>query len=174
MKAITRDEYGSPEVLALREVEKPTPAEGEVLLSVRAASVNPYDWHFMRGVPYFMRTQAGLRRPKIRVLGADMAGEVEAVGEGVSPLQPGDEVFGEVEAGGGFAEYAAVPAKLLAPKPANLTFEQAAAVPLAGVTALQGLRDHGRIEQGQKLLIVGASGALARSQSRSRNRSAPT
>ena len=124
-----------------------------------AASVNPADWHFMRGMPYIMRPQSGLRSPKRSVLGNDLAGEVEAVGKNVTQLRPGDEVFADVEEGG-FAEYTSASEDLLEPKPANLTFEQAAAVPLAGVTALQGLRNEGQIQPGQKVLIIGASGGV--------------
>jgi NADPH:quinone reductase-like Zn-dependent oxidoreductase len=160
MKAIVQDRYGSPDVLELRDIARPVAGEDEALVRVRAASANPADWHFMRGVPYFMRAQAGLRKPKNRVLGRDIAGEVAAVGENVTRLRPGDEVFAEIFEGGGFAEYARVPGDLLEPKPANLTFEEAAAVPLAALTALQGLRDHGRVEPGQKVLIVGASGGV--------------
>lgn len=160
MKAIVRDRYGPPDVLELREVDRPQPGEGEVLVQVRAASVNPYDWHFLRGEPYFMRAQAGLRKPKMAVLGADIAGVVEEVGPNVSGYGPGDEIFCEDDSGGGFAEFATVGKDLLAQKPANLSFEHAAAVPLAGLTALQALRDHGRLEAGQRILIIGASGGV--------------
>jgi NADPH:quinone reductase-like Zn-dependent oxidoreductase len=160
MKAIVRDRYGPPDILELREVNPPEPGEGEVLVHVRAASVNPYDWHFLRGEPYFMRAQAGLRNPKMAVLGADIAGVVEEVGPNVSGYGPGDEVFCEDDSGGGFAEFATVNENLLEQKPANLSFEHAAAVPLAGLTALQGLRDHGRLEAGQRILIIGASGGV--------------
>jgi NADPH:quinone reductase-like Zn-dependent oxidoreductase len=159
MRAIVQDEYGSPEVLRLQEIDKPVVKDGEVLVRVRAASVNPADWHYMRGVPYVMRPQAGLGKPKNSVLGRDIAGQVEAVGKAVTRLRTGDEVFGEVEMGG-FAEYACVSEALLGLKPANLTFEQAAAVPLAALTALQGLRDAGKIQPGQKVLIIGASGGV--------------
>ena len=159
MKAIVRERYGSPDVLDLRDIAKPVAGEDEVLVRVRAASANPADWHFMRGVPYIMRPQAGLRKPKNGVLGRDIAGEVAEVGEDVTRFRAGDEVFAEID-GGGFAEYACASEELLEPKPANLTFAQAAAVPLAALTALQGLRDHGRIERGQKVLIVGASGGV--------------
>ena len=148
MKAIVRDRYGPPDILELREVDPPEPGEGEVLVEVRAASVNPYDWHFLRGEPYFMRVQAGLRKPKMTVLGADIAGVVEKVGPNVSGYGPGDEVFCEDGTGGGFAEFATVSEDLLQQKPANLSFEHAATVPLAGLTALQALRDHGRLEAG--------------------------
>lgn len=159
MKAIVQEEYGSPDALALREVERPAPRDHEVLIRVRAASVNPADWHFMRGVPYLMRAQAGLRHPKIKVLGRDLAGEVESVGNNVTRFRPGDEVFAEAEAGG-FAEYACVSEDLLERKPANSSFEQAAAVPLAAVTALQGLRDVGQLQPAQRVLIIGASGGV--------------
>ncbi len=160
MKAIVRDRYGPPDILELREVDPPEPGEGEVLVEVRAASVNPYDWHFLRGEPYFMRVQAGLRKPKMAVLGADIAGVVEKVGQNVSGYGPGDEVFCEDDSGGGFAEFATVSEDLLQQKPANLSFEHAATVPLAGLTALQALRDHGRLEAGQRVLIIGASGGV--------------
>ncbi|TMD48143.1 MAG: NAD(P)-dependent alcohol dehydrogenase [Chloroflexi bacterium] len=160
MKAIAYEEYGSPDVLELKDVRKPNVEDDRVLVRVRAASANPYDWHFMRGVPYIARLMAtGLRKPKHSVLGTDVAGEVEAIGNQVTRFRPGDEVFGFVGAGG-FAEYVAAPEKLLALKPANLSFQQAATVPLAAVTALQGLRDVGEIRSGQKVLIVGASGGV--------------
>lgn len=131
-----------------------------MLVRVRAASPNPYDWHFMRGMPYFMRlTVSGIRKPKKIVLGSDIAGQVEAVGKDVTRFQPGDEVFSNVGAGG-FAEYTSVPEYLLGLKPTNLTFEQAAAVPLAAMTALQGLRDAGKLQSDQKILIIGASGGV--------------
>lgn len=162
MKAIVYHQYGSPDVLELTEVEKPTPRDDEVLLKVRAASVNPADWHLLRGEPYIARLQLGLRKPKVRILGCDVAGWVEAVGKNVTTLQPGDEVFGSpfMHGFGAFAEYACVPEDLLAPKPATLSFERAATVPLAASTALQGLRDHGQIEPGHRVLIVGASGGV--------------
>jgi NADPH:quinone reductase-like Zn-dependent oxidoreductase len=159
MKAIVCHEYGSPDVLELQEVDKPVVKDDEVLVRVRAASVNPADWHFMRGVPYVMRPQSGLRKPKKNFVGHDVAGQVEAVGKAVTGFRPGDEVFADVGAGG-FAEYASVSEGVLVLKPANLTFEQAAAVPLAGLTALQGLRDAGQIRPGQKVLIIGASGGV--------------
>jgi NADPH:quinone reductase-like Zn-dependent oxidoreductase len=159
MKAVVYHEYGSPDVLSLQEIDKPAPKQDEALVHVRAASANPADWHYLRGVPYVMRPQAGLRRPKNAVLGRDIAGEVEAVGPSVTEFRPGDEVFAEVETGG-FAEYACVAEKWLVPKPANLTFEEAAAVPLAGLTALQGLRDAGRLQPEQKVLIIGSAGGV--------------
>jgi NADPH:quinone reductase-like Zn-dependent oxidoreductase len=158
MKAIVYHHYGSPNVLKCEEVEKPTAGDDEVLIKVRAASVNPLDWHFVRGSPYFLRMMAGLRKPKITRLGVDVAGKVEAVGRNVTQFKPGDEVFGASL--GAFAEYSCAHENKLAPKPAHLTFEQAAAVPVAGLTALQGLRDKGRIQPGQKVLINGAAGGV--------------
>ncbi|MCP4251497.1 MAG: NAD(P)-dependent alcohol dehydrogenase, partial [bacterium] len=131
----------------------------EVRVRVRAASLNPYDWHVVTGLPYFSRMQFGLLKPKGDGLGADLAGQVDAVGNNVTQFRPGDEVFGEVLAGA-FAEYVCVSEESVVPKPGNLTFEQAAAVPMAGLTALQGLRDKGRIRPGQKVLINGASGGV--------------
>jgi NADPH:quinone reductase-like Zn-dependent oxidoreductase len=145
--------------LRLEEVDRPVLEADEVLVRVRAAAVNPYDWHFMTGLPYLSRLQFGLREPRVHRLGADLAGRVEAIGDEVTRFRPGDEIFGEVQAGG-FAEYACVSERSAALQPANLTFEQAAAVPMAGLTALQGLRDHGRIEPGQKALINGAAGGV--------------
>ena len=159
MKAIAQEEFGPPDVLELRDVEKPAIKDDEVLVRVRAASPNPWDWHFMRGMPYISRPQAGWRKPKNRVLGSDMAGEVEAVGKDVTRFRVGDHVFGFV-GHGGFAEYAAVPQDVLGLKPADLSFEQAATVPLAAMTALQGFRDRGRVQPGEKVLIVGASGGV--------------
>ncbi len=158
MKAIVRTEYGSPAVLRVEEIEIPTAGDGQVLVRVRAASVNPLDWHDVRGSPSIMRMGSGLRSPKRPGLGADFAGEVEAVGSGVSGFQLGDDVFGEAKST--FAEYAAVPVQGLALKPGNLSFEEAAAVPVAGLTALQGLRDKGRVQPGQKVLINGAAGGV--------------
>jgi NADPH:quinone reductase-like Zn-dependent oxidoreductase len=162
MKAMANMKYGPPDVLELAEVERPTPKDNEVLLKVHAASVNPADWHLLRGDPYIARLQLGLRKPKHRVLGCDVAGRVEAVGKNVTTLRPGDGVFGSpfMHGFGAFAEHVSVSEDLLAPKPANLSFEQAAAVPLAASTALQGLRDHGGIEPGHKVLIIGASGGV--------------
>jgi NADPH:quinone reductase-like Zn-dependent oxidoreductase len=162
MKAIVYDEYGSPDVLELKEIDKPLVKDDEVLVRVHAASVNRLDWHLMRGSPYISRLQAGLRKPKDRVLGADVAGKVEAVGKHVTKFQAGDDVFGSLfgHGFGAFAEYVSVSDGLLELKPANLSFEQAAAVPVAALTALQGLRDHGRIEPGQEVLIIGASGGV--------------
>jgi NADPH:quinone reductase-like Zn-dependent oxidoreductase len=158
MKAIVYDRYGPPDVLALREVEQPAVKDDQVLVRVHATSVNPADWHIMTGTPYLARLSAGLRRPKVQIPGIDLAGRVEAVGGKVTRFRPGDEVFGT--GASTFAEYASAPEDGLAPKPANLTFEQAAAVPVAGITALQGLRDKGRLQPGQKVLIIGASGGV--------------
>lgn len=163
MKAMVYTQYGSPEVLHLKEVEKPIPKDNEVLIKVRAASVNAADWYFLKGEPFFVRLMAGgLQKPKNTILGADIAGQVEAVGKNVKALKPGDEVFGDISGCGlgGFAEYVSVPEDVLVLKPASVTFEEAAAVPLAGVTALQGLRDNGKIQAGQKVLINGASGGV--------------
>ena len=158
MKAIVYERYGSPDVLNLEEIDRPSVPDDGVLVRVRAASVNPLDWHFMRGEPYLARMAFGMRKPKEKFLGVDLAGHVEAVGRNVTQFQAGDEVFGTGH--GAFAEYACTGEKTLVPKPAGLTFEQAAAVPVAAVTALQGLRDHGRIQPGQKVLINGASGGV--------------
>jgi NADPH:quinone reductase-like Zn-dependent oxidoreductase len=162
MKAIVYTEYGSPDVLELKEVEKPAPKDDEVLVKITAASANPLDWHLMRGEPFLARLEGGLQKPKNTRLGADIAGRVEAVGHNITAFKPGDEVFGEIfEHGlGGFAEYAAVPEHLLALKPANTSFEDAAGVPVAAYTALQGLRDKGQIQAGQKVLVNGASGGV--------------
>jgi NADPH:quinone reductase-like Zn-dependent oxidoreductase len=162
MNAIVRDKYGSPDVLELKDIDKPELGDDEVLVRVHAASVNPADWHLLRGTPYIARLQLGLRKPKDMLLGCDVAGQVEAVGKNVTMLQPGDEVFGSpfMHGLGAFAECVCFSEDLLASKPATLSFEQAAAVPLAASTALQGLRDHGRIEPGHKVLIIGASGGV--------------
>jgi NADPH:quinone reductase-like Zn-dependent oxidoreductase len=157
MKAIVQDRFGPPDVLELRETDQPEVGDDQVLVRVRAASVNPADWYLMAGVPYLARPQMGLRRPRTR-LGIDLAGVVEAVGGNVTRLRVGDEVFGP--GGGALAEYAAVAADALVPKPANLSFEQAAAVPVAALTALQGLRDKGRVRPGQRVLVNGASGGV--------------
>jgi NADPH:quinone reductase-like Zn-dependent oxidoreductase len=158
MKAIVYHNYGSPDVLKCEEIEKPIPGDNEVLIRVRAASVNPLDWHFVRGIPYFLRLIAGLRKPKNTRLGVDVSGQVEVVGRNVTHFKPGDEVFGTCL--GAFAEYACSQENKLALKPAKLTFEQAAAVPVAAITALQGLRDKGRIQPGQKALVIGAAGGV--------------
>ena len=160
MKAIVYAKYGPPDVLELKEVEKPTPKEDEVLVEVHAASANPLDWHRMRGAPFLVRLQDGLRRPKNPMLGADIAGRIEAVGKNVTEFQPGDEVFGDCGWCGGFAEYVCAKENALALKPANITFEEAAAAPVVAFTALQGLRDNGQIQSGQKVLINGASGGV--------------
>jgi NADPH:quinone reductase-like Zn-dependent oxidoreductase len=162
MKAITYTRYGSPDVLQLEEVEKPTPRANEVLVNICAASVNAYDWRYVRADPFLVRLIGGLFRPRNPRLGADIAGRVEAVGSDVTQFRPGDEVYGDLAASGNgaFAEYIAVPEHVLALKPANLTFEQAAAVPMAAVTALQALRDGGQIQAGHKVLINGASGGV--------------
>ncbi|MEZ4711270.1 MAG: NAD(P)-dependent alcohol dehydrogenase [Caldilineaceae bacterium] len=159
MKAVTFTNYGSPDVLTLDEVPTPTPKDDEVLVKIYAAAANPLDWHRMRADPFVVRLSDGLLKPKDPRLGADIAGRVEAVGRTVTTFQSGDEVFGEIGAGG-FAEYVCAKATSLAPKPANLTFVQAAAVPVAGLTALQGLRDTGQLQAGQKVLINGASGGV--------------
>ena len=159
MKAVIREAYGSPEVLELRDIDRPGIGEGEVLVRVRAAGLDRGVWHIMTGLPYPIRLAGyGLRAPKNPVIGSDVAGVVEAVGEEVGRFQPGDEVFGIGE--GTFAEYARALEDKLAPKPENLTFEQAAVVAVSGLTALQGMRDHGRVRQGQAVLIVGASGGV--------------
>jgi NADPH:quinone reductase-like Zn-dependent oxidoreductase len=163
MNAIVYEKYGPPDVLQLKEVEKPTPKEDEVLVKIRAASVNALDWHMLTADIFLVRLMGnGLNKPKNTRLGADIAGQVEAAGGLVTEFKPGDEVYGDVNpwGAGGFAEYVAVPGRALAPKPANLTFEQAAAVPVAGLTALQGLRDAGQIQPGQKVLIQGAAGGV--------------
>jgi NADPH:quinone reductase-like Zn-dependent oxidoreductase len=157
MKAIVYHRYGSPDVLEYKEIETPAPEDDQVLIEVRAASVNPIDWHFMRGTPYVARIISGLRKPKHRRLGADVAGRVEAVGRNVTRFKPGDEVYGTCR--GTFAEYACAPDRALALKPDNATFEQAAAVPVAAFSALQSLRK-GRIQPGHKVLINGAAGGV--------------
>lgn len=159
MKAIVYRRYGQPDVLELREVEKPVVKDDEVLVRVHASSINVADWIFLTGKPSVVRLASGLFRPRAAVLGRDLAGRIEAVGSSVTSFSPGDEIFGEIDFGA-YAEYACAPESRIAPKPAHMTFEQAAAVPLAGVTALQGLRDSGRIQSGQAVLINGASGAV--------------
>jgi NADPH:quinone reductase-like Zn-dependent oxidoreductase len=163
MKAIVQTEYGSPDVLSLQEVDKPVVPNNGVLVKVRAASVNAGDWHLMRGDPFPIRLMfGGILKPKIKTLGMDVAGVVEAVGKDVTQFQVGDEVFGDLsECGfGGFAEYACGTESALVPKPANISFEQAATIPVAALAALQGLRDCGQIQAGQKVLINGASGGV--------------
>src|SRR2546430_9679876 len=158
MKAIVYTHYGSPDVLQFKETEKPVPNAGEILVKIYAASANPLDWHLMRGAPFLARLEGGLRKPKDPRFGADLAGRVEAVGSTVTQFQLGDEVFGAWT--GSFAEYATVPETRVALKPANRSFEEAAAIPVAAITALQGLRDTGHIHTGQKVLINGASGGV--------------
>ncbi|GGQ37875.1 NADPH:quinone reductase [Streptomyces althioticus] len=160
MKAIVQDRFGPPDTLRLTDVDRPGPAAGQVLVRVRAAAVNPYDWHMLRGDPYAARLLGGvgLTRPKQRVAGIDAAGEVTAVGAGVSGLSPGDEVLGFCP--GAFAEYAVTTPDLLARKPENLTFEQAAAAPMAAVTALRGISTVGRVRAGQSVLVNGAGGGI--------------
>jgi NADPH:quinone reductase-like Zn-dependent oxidoreductase len=159
MKAMTHDRYGSADVLALADVSKPVAGDGDVLIRVHAAGVGPDVWHVMTGRPYMIRVMGyGLRKPKARVPGWDVAGIVDAVGKDVTQFQPGDEVFGFCR--GAFAEYACARADRVAPKPANLSFEQAAGIPVSGTTALRGLRDAGGIQAGQAVLIIGASGGV--------------
>jgi NADPH:quinone reductase-like Zn-dependent oxidoreductase len=162
MKAFVSEKYGPPEMLRMAEVKKPTPAADEALVKVLAVSVNPADWRSMRAKPFFSRATMGLLRPKHRILGGDIAGRVEAVGGDVNQFKPGDEVYANLldHGNGGFAEYVSVPVEAMSFKPANLSFEEAAAVPMAGVTALQGLRHHGEIRAGQRVLINGASGGI--------------
>jgi len=163
MKAIVCTKYGPPDVLQLQEVAKPMPKEDEVLVKVHAASVNAYDWHLLTADVFLVRLMGGgLLRPKKTIPGVDIAGRIEAAGSNVKQFRPGDEVFGDISAcgNGGFAEYVSVPENALALKPATLSFEEAAAVPLAATTALQGLRDQGKIQAGQKVLINGASGGV--------------
>ena len=162
MKAFVYERYGPPERLRLAEVDKPSPNADEVLVKVLAASVNAADWHMLRGRPLFSRATLGLLRPKHQVLGVDVAGQVEAVGGGVSGLQPGDEVYANLldHGYGGFADYVAVPAGVLSLKPASLSFEEAAAVPMSAVTALQGLRHHGELQPEQTVLINGGTGGV--------------
>ena len=158
MKAAVCSRYGPPDVVQITDVEKPVPKDNEVLIEVRAASVNPFDWHLMRGTPYIVRIMAGLLKPKDKRLGVDVAGQVEAVGRNVTQFRPGDEVFGACR--GAFAEYACASESALVMKPDNVTFEQAASAPVAAFTALQGLRDKGQIQPGQKVLINGAAGGV--------------
>ena len=160
MKAIVYTQYGSPDVLRLQEVEKPAPKDDEVLVKVQAASVNALDWHLLTADIFLVRLMGmGLFKPKNLILGADIAGQVEAVGKNVKQFRPGDEIFGDI-GHGGFAEYVTAPERVLALKPANLSFEAAAAVPVAALTALQGLRDSGKIQAGQRVLINGAAGGV--------------
>jgi len=161
MKAIVQDRYGGPDVLEFSDIDQPVPKDNEVLVQVQAAGLHRGDWHVMTGLPYLIRLvvpDLGLRKPKVPVRGMDLAGRVEAVGPNVTRFQPGDEVFGWAD--GAFAEYAAAPEDQLAPKPADLSFEQAAAVPTSGFAALQGLCDSGEVQPGQQVLIIGAAGAV--------------
>jgi NADPH:quinone reductase-like Zn-dependent oxidoreductase len=163
MKAIVYEKYGSPDVLEFREIEKPFPKDDEVLVKVYAASLNAYDWHLMRADPFLVRLMGmGFLKPKNKIPGADIAGKIEAVGKNVRQFQAGDEVFGDLASvgGGGFAEYVCAGENLLALKPATMSFEQAAAIPMAALTALQALRDSGQVRPGQKVLINGASGGV--------------
>lgn len=159
MKAMVYHHYGSPDALALQEIEKPTPKDDEVLVKVYAAAVNWLDWHFLTGTPFLARLMAGLRKPKYKVLGIDVAGRIEAVGPQVTGFQAGDEVFGSSRHGC-FAEYVCLSEEGVAAKPADLTFEDVAAVPAAASTALHALRDHGQVQPGQKVLVNGASGGV--------------
>jgi NADPH:quinone reductase-like Zn-dependent oxidoreductase len=158
VKAVVYRAYGAPDVLRCEELDMPTAGDDEILIRIRAASVNPFDWHLMRGAPLFLRVQTGLGRPKVTRLGVDLAGQVDAVGRNVTRFQPGDEVFGASR--GAFAEYVSARESAFAPKPRNLTFEQAATVPVAACTALQALRDKGQIRPGQKVLVNGAAGGV--------------
>jgi NADPH:quinone reductase-like Zn-dependent oxidoreductase len=162
MKAFVRHAYGSPDLLRMEEVQRPLPAHGEVLVKVRATSVNAGDWHLLRGRPFPVRLYFGLRKPKHTILGSAVAGHVEAVGPNVKQLRAGDEVFGDLSDSGfgAFAEHVSAPEDALVLKPANVTFEEAAAVPVSATTALQGLRDRGKVRPGQKVLIHGASGGV--------------
>ena len=162
MKAIVNETYGSPDVLQLKEVPMPTPKHGEVLVKIIAAAANAADWHLLRPDPVLVRLEMGLFKPNKTILGGDIAGIVEAAGSGVTMFKPGDAVYGDLSGCGmgGYAEYVSVPERYLAMKPTNLSFEQAAAIPMAGITALQGLRDAGKVQAGQKVLINGASGGV--------------
>jgi NADPH:quinone reductase-like Zn-dependent oxidoreductase len=158
MKAIVCHRYGAPDALRLEDVDKPTPGDSEVLIQIRAASLNALDWHLMKGRPAVARVFLGLRRPRMNRPGRDVAGRVESVGRSVTEFKPGDDVFGVCR--GSLAEYACASSSYLVPKPASVSFDQVAAVPIAGLTALQGLRDHGRLEAGQRVLINGAAGGV--------------
>src|SRR5919106_7061116 len=162
MQAFIYDRYGPPEMLRMAQVDKPAPKPGEVLVTVLAVSVNAADWHCLRGKPLFSRATLGVLRPKHKILGVDVAGRVEAAGSGVTRFEPGDEVYANLldHGFGGFAEFVAVPVDVMAPKPATLPFEEAASVPMAAVTALQGLGHHGAISPGQQVLINGATGGV--------------
>jgi NADPH:quinone reductase-like Zn-dependent oxidoreductase len=171
MQAIFQDRYGSSDVLELGDVAKPVPKDNEVLVRVHAAGLDPGVWHLMTGRPYFVRLGFGLRRPRTRVRGRDVAGRVEAVGGKVTRFRPGDEVFGVGE--GSFARYACAREDKLAPKPARLSFEQAATVPISAITALQALRDKGKVRPGQRVLVIGAAGGVGRSRCSWPRRTAP-
>jgi len=163
MKAIVYHNYGSPDVFRLEDIPKPTPGDGEMLIHIHATAVNPFDWHFMRGAPFFVRLGYGVLKPKKNILGIDIAGRVESVGENITRFQPGDEIVGDLSlcGFGGFAEYVCIHEKAaFALKPPGMTFDEAAAIPTAAVTALQGLRDKGKNQLGQKVLINGASGGV--------------
>jgi NADPH:quinone reductase-like Zn-dependent oxidoreductase len=162
MKAFIYERYGPPETLRMAEVDKPVPKADEVLVKVLASSVNAADWHVLRGKPLFSRATLGLLRPKHQILGGDVAGRVEAVGEGVTRFKPGDEVYANLldHGYGGFAEYVSVPVSVMSLKPAQLSFEEAAAVPMAATTALQGLGHHGELRPSQQVLINGATGGV--------------
>lgn len=163
MKAVVYHEYGSPEVLELKEVETPTPKDNEVLIKVHVTSVNSWDWDLLRGKPFIVRlVGGGISKPKINILGCDIAGTVEAIGKKVTQFKIGDKVFGDLSGGnwGGFAEYVCASEKELSFKPSGITFEQAASLPQAAVMALQGIRDHGKVKAGQKVLINGAGGGI--------------
>jgi len=161
MKAVVLTKYGDPGFLQLKEVKKPTPRDHEVLVKLHAVSINSWDWEILKGTPFLNRLSFGLFKPtRMQILGCDIAGHIEAIGSEVKHLKPGDEVFGDLSHNhwGGFAEYVAAPEKALTKKPSSLSFEQAAAIPQAGLLALQGLRDKGNVQPGQKVLINGASG----------------
>lgn len=162
MKAIAQDRYGSPDALEIREVDRPAFGDEDVVVRVEAASANPYDLHFMRGLPYIVRSAAsagfGIRGPKLPIRGRDLAGQVEAIGKNVTQLRPGDEVYGVGQ--GTFAGYACASERELAPRPANLTYAQAASMPVAATTALRAIRNHGRVKPGQAVLVNGASGGV--------------
>ncbi len=161
MKAIVYAKYGTPDVLELKRIDKPIPKDNEVLIKVHAASINDWDWGLLQGIPFMNRLLFGLLKPKKKILGSDIAGRIEAVGRNVKKFQPGDEVYGDLSGDwGGFAEYVCARENALAPKPASMTFEEAAAIPQAAMLAVQGLRDKGHIQQGQKLLINGAGGGV--------------
>jgi NADPH:quinone reductase-like Zn-dependent oxidoreductase len=162
MKAVVMESYGSPEVLELRDVAKPTPRAGEVLVRVHAASINDWDWGLLHGVPFIFRIFYGPFTPKVKIIGGDLAGRVEAVGRDVKTFKPDDEVYGDLcmSGFGALAEFVCAPEECLAHKPARMTFEQAAAIPQAGMLAVQGLIDVGRIQSGQKLLLNGAGGGV--------------